>query len=135
MKTYRQSLGSWGEQAAANYLCERGYTVLERNVRTHYGEIDLIAVQENVPPAVVAEDSGGDQVIVFVEVKTRTSTAFGLPEEAITRRKRAHLLSAVQAYMQAHAQLPHNWRVDVIAIQRRSDGGPPEIIHFENAIY
>lgn len=134
-KTYRQTLGSWGEQAAAEYLTGRGYTVLERNVRTPYGEIDLIAVQDRPPQTTLPEDPGNDQVIVFVEVKTRTSTTFGLPEEAITRQKRAHLLSAVQAYMQTHAQLSRNWRVDVIAIQRSPGVASPEIIHFENAIY
>lgn len=135
MKTYRQALGSWGEQTAAKYLSERGYSILERNVRTPYGEIDLIAVQDIAPLNGLPEEPGDNQVIVFVEVKTRASTAYGLPEEAITQHKRAHLLSAVQAYMQAHTQLPQNWRVDVIAILRSPGAVSPEIIHFENAVH
>jgi putative endonuclease len=135
MKTYRQSLGRWGELAAAKYLCEKGYTILEQNYRTPYGEIDLIAFQDNASLEAPLVDPGINQIVVFVEVKTRASTAYGLPEEAITRRKKTHLLSAVQAYMQTHAQLPQNWRIDVISIRRNPGGAPPEIIHFENAVY
>ena len=135
MKSYRQKLGSWGEQAAADFLQSQGYTILDRNVRTQYGEIDLIAIQEpgnseltSIPP------DAGQAVIVFVEVKTRTSIRYGLPEESITEHKRTHLLNAIQAYMQSHDELPPDWRVDVIAILRPNRDQAPEIIHFANAI-
>ena len=135
MKSYRQELGSWGEQAAADFLQSQGYTILDRNVRTQYGEIDLIAIQEpgnseltSIPPG------AGQAVIVFVEVKTRTSIRYGLPEESITEHKRTHLLNAIQAYMQSHDKLPSDWRVDVIAILRQNRDQAPEIIHFANAI-
>ncbi len=72
-----QSIGRWGEQAAADYLCQHGYTVTGRNVRTPYGEIDLVAEKEGQ--------------IVFVEVKTRTGASFGPPEVAVTPRKQAHM--------------------------------------------
>ncbi len=117
----RQDLGRWGEGQAAEYLSQRGYLILERNVRTPYGELDLVARQE--------------AVLVFVEVKTRSSTAFGLPEAAVTPHKQAHLLAAAQAYLQAHPDLDGDWRVDVIAVQRRSGGAAPEITHFENALH
>jgi len=129
-KTTRQKLGSWGEQAAADYLVAQGYVILGQNVRTHYGEIDLVALYEE--PAMPG--SAARPVIVFIEVKTRSSAAFGLPEEAVTRDKRAHLLSASQAYMQAHPDLPGDWRIDVIAIRRRCLAALSEIIHFENAV-
>jgi putative endonuclease len=133
-KTYRQTLGSWGEALAASYLQERGYAILGRNVRTAYGEIDLIAspVQADLMAnSHQAEDHS--QVIVFVEVKTRTSLAYGQPEESVTPRKKAHLLAAAQAYMQSHADLSSAWRVDVIAVRCAKSGEAQEITHFENA--
>jgi putative endonuclease len=122
--TTAQSVGRWGEDLAAGYLTEQGYTLLDRNARTSYGEIDLVACQ----------DTFGGSWVVFVEVKTRRSGAFGLPEEAITARKRAHLLAAAQAYLQAHPDLGGVWRIDVIAIRRERPNSPVEIVHFENAI-
>lgn len=119
MKTPRQALGRWGETLAADFLVQKGYSILERNVRTPYGELDLVARQ--------------GKVLVFVEVKTRSSRAFGLPEEAVTSRKQAHLLAAAQHYLQDHPALEGDWRVDVIAIER-CFGQSPAIVHFENAL-
>ena len=118
----RQTLGRWGETLAAGYLEMLGYTILERNVRTAYGEIDLVA------------RGSGEAVTVFVEVKTRRSGAYGLPEQSVNAAKRAHLLAAAQAYILAHPELPGDWRIDVIAIRSGPDQNSPEITHFENAI-
>jgi putative endonuclease len=133
-KTYRQSLGSWGERVAARYLQENGYTILDQNVRTAYGEIDLVALQQSSPDMKEPGDETGlTGEVVFVEVKTRASSTFGLPEEAVTTRKKAHLLSSAQAYLQVHPELTGAWRIDVIAI-RRQRSQSPEILHFENAV-
>lgn len=113
----RKDLGRWGESLAAEYLIQRGYNILDRNVRTPYGEVDLIA-----------QNSEG---VVFVEVKTRASDSLGPPEISITPRKQEHMLSAAQAYLQAHPHLEGTWRVDVIAIQRLPNQ-QSEIVHFEN---
>ena len=137
MKTYRQSLGRWGEGVAASYLSGKGYALLDRNIRTPYGEIDLIARLEGTGQGQSAAESAGAPsaaVTVFVEVKTRRSTAFGLPEASITPRKKQHLISAIQAYMQDHPELGGDWRVDVIAIRRSPADQGMEIVHFENAI-
>jgi len=131
MKTPRQSLGRWGESLAADYLSQRGYSILERNVRTPYGEIDLVARQAY---ASQRGDGPAGMVTVFVEVKTRSSVAFGLPEEAVTARKQEHMLAAALAYMQSHPELEGDWRVDVIAIQRSRSEPEPCITHFENAV-
>jgi putative endonuclease len=117
---HRQSLGRWGEATAAEYLAGKGYLIIERNARTPYGELDLVARQ--------------DQVIVFVEVKTRASAGFGYPEASVTIKKQAHLLAAAQHYLQSRPALTGDWRVDVVAIRRRV-GRPPEIVHFENALH
>jgi putative endonuclease len=132
MSNPRQSLGRWGETLAAEYLLERGYTIIDRNARTPYGEIDLVARQtEGVNPGM----SGEKWVTVFVEVKTRTSRAFGFPEESVNARKQAHLLAAAQAYLQQHPELEGDWRIDVIAIQRYHPRQSPAIHHFENALH
>ena len=118
----QQQVGKWGERVAASYLEKRGYQVLAHNVRTAYGEIDLIARPE----------TGG---LVFVEVKTRTSGRFGYPEEAVDARKLGHLVSSAQAYMDERPQeADQGWRIDVIAIQGRHGENIEEvsIVHFEN---
>jgi putative endonuclease len=120
--TNRQSLGRWGESLAADFMQAQGYVVIGRNVRTPYGEIDLVA--EWAEP----------QTLVFVEVKTRRSNQYGLPEDAINTRKQAHIRSAVEYYLQQRPEYLGATRVDVIAIQRYHPGDPPTITHFENAL-
>ena len=120
MTTSRQALGRWGEAIAAEFLENQGYFIIERNRRTPYGEIDL-----------VAQDGA---VLVFVEVKTRTSDAFGFPEESITSQKREHLISAAQAILQSMSNRPNLWRIDVIAIRKVKFAERPEIVHFKNAV-
>lgn len=119
MGNRKQSLGRWGEDAAARYLAERGYEILARNVRTAYGELDLVARQ-------------GSQ-LVFVEVKARSSRQFGPPEAAVTEAKQEHLTNAAESYLQQNPEYGGDWRVDVIAISREGSN-PIEIVHFENAL-
>ncbi len=119
MTTRKQVLGRWGEDAAAQYLTENGYTVLARNVHSAHGEIDIVASK--------------DGLLVFVEVKTRSSHAFAYPEDSVTRRKQAYLLSAAEAYLQAHPECGETWQFDVIAVEG-APGGKAQIEHFENVI-
>jgi putative endonuclease len=117
--TRRQRIGRWGETVASYFLEQRGYRVLARNVRTGCGEIDLIARHES-------------EMLVFVEVKTRTNENFGLPEEAVDARKLEHVFRAAEAYLQAHAELAEQeWRIDVIAIQGKP-GEKAENVHIEH---
>jgi putative endonuclease len=117
MSGRNQKIGSWGESAAAKYLEERDYRVLARNVRTPYGEIDII-VQK-------------DDITIFVEVKTRTSRSLGPPEISVTPRKQEHMLAAAEYYASEH-EIDH-WQIDVIAVEGKT-GKQPEFTHFENAI-
>ena len=119
MPRQKQILGRWGEKAAEQFLTEKGYEILDRNARTEYGEIDLVARK--------------GQETVFVEVKSRSSTQFGFPEESVTEIKQQHLRDAAEMYLQAHPEFSGNWRIDVISVQR-ARGGPPEIVHLENAV-
>lgn len=112
---HNQKIGKWGEQAAAAYLEACGYEIVERNARTTSGEIDIVARQ--------------GEFTVFVEVKTRTSRRFGLPEEALSPRKLAHMLAAAQEYAAAHEI--DFWQIDALSVE----GSPetqPRIEHFEN---
>ena len=116
-RAHNQRIGQWGESAAADHLAAQGWTVLARNVRTPYGEIDLVAQH-------------GD-VTVFIEVKTRTSDSFGPPEVAISARKQQHMLAAAEHYAAEH-NINH-WQIDVIAVEGRP-GEKPVITHFESIL-
>jgi putative endonuclease len=111
----QQRLGRWGEQAAADYLEKQGYVILERNFRAARGEIDLVARQKNI--------------LVFVEVKARSSNRYGYPEYSVSPKKRQHILSAAQEYILSHPEF-RTWRVDVIAVE--GETGKANIRHFEN---
>ena len=111
--------GELGERAAKRQLKRQGLKFLTANFRTPRGEIDLIFRDRDC--------------LVFVEVKTRRSHTFAYPEDSVTQRKQAHLLSAAADYLQAHPESGESWQFDVVAIERRP-GGNPEIVHFENVI-
>lgn len=94
-----------GENAACEYLKKHGYVIIERNYSCPLGEIDIIA-------------KDGDTV-VFVEVKSRNGTDFGLPEESVGYVKRRRLLTTAKYWLSAHAKDGNNGcRFDVIAILR-----------------
>jgi putative endonuclease len=91
----------------------QGYRILERNFRCSYGEIDLIAEEEDE--------------LVFVEVKTRRGTAYGLPEEAVTIRKQQKLVQVATYYLDLHQCMERAWRIDVVAVQMSIHGTLEEI--------
>lgn len=117
MSNVRQNFGRWGETQAAHYFIGQGHVIVNRNVRTPYGEIDLIV-----------EDG---EVLVFVEVKTRRNTVFGYAEESITDKKMQHMIDSAEFYLQEHPEFSGDWRIDVVAIQKCSHE-EPEITHFKN---
>jgi len=114
----RLALGAYGEDLAAAYLREQGYTLLERNFRCPLGEIDIIAKKR--------------QDLIFVEVKTRRSTLFGLPQDAVGAHKQRQLIRSAQWYLKKPGASRHHPRFDVIAILVRP-GQTPEINHIQNA--
>jgi putative endonuclease len=117
MTQHNRQIGAWGEQVAVGWLIEHGHQIVARNIRTPYGEIDIITKQ-------------GD-VTVFVEVKTLVSSRNFFPEHNITARKREHMLAAAQHY--AAEQGIDHFQIDVLAIEGKP-GITPSIICFENAI-
>ncbi|MBN1535263.1 MAG: YraN family protein [Anaerolineales bacterium] len=122
IKRHNQSLGRWGEDCAARYLEEKGYSIVGRNVRTPFGEIDLLAQE------------GSSKDLIFVEVKTRASTRFGPPEISVNKRKQEHIIATILSYFQEHPEMEEQWRVDIIAVEYKKNGEPATITHFENAI-
>jgi putative endonuclease len=117
MTKYKKEIGAWGEENATAWLVSRGYQIIARNVRTPYGEIDIIAQQADV--------------IIFVEVKTLTSSTNFFPETNITPAKQQHMLNTAQHYA-AENEIDH-WQIDAIAVEGKP-GSEPVITHFENAI-
>lgn len=102
MKKSLQEIGTSGENEISRYLQARGLQIIDRNWRIKGGEIDLIA-----------EDSG---TIVFVEVKTRTSFAFGSPLEAITPEKAFRLQRLALAWMATHQRWGQDYRIDCAGV-------------------
>jgi len=98
----RQELGRRGEDRAAHWYRQRGYTVLDRNWRCRRGEIDLVV--------------RGPDGLVFCEVKARTTAAFGLPQEAVTAAKQRRLRALAAEWLAAHEGGAGPLRFDVVAV-------------------
>ena len=106
MDLNNQQIGKIGEDIAAHYLSNHGFTLLERNWRHKHYEIDIIASRNNF--------------LHIVEVKTRNSINFGYPEESIGKAKMQFLKNAASSYQYQH---PH-WKYlqfDIIAITLEND--------------
>jgi putative endonuclease len=114
-----KSLGRRGEEAAARFLKRKGYRLLARGHDSPLGELDLIAVD--------------GRTIVFVEVKTRTSTDAGHPVEAIDPRKERRMTQAALAYLKAQGLLKYAARFDVVAITWPEKSRKPQFDHYQNA--
>lgn len=96
-------LGKDGEEIAANYLIERGYRVLDQNWRIKEGELDLVALAP-------------DGQIIFLEVKSRSSAAFGDPLESITYYKAMRIQRLALAWLATHQRLGSSYRIDAVGI-------------------
>lgn len=118
MTKERLSLGLWGEEEAVIYLRRKGLKILERNVRTPVGEIDIVARQ--------------GKTLVFVEVKTRRGTLFGTPQEAVGPAKQRQIVRSAQWYLGDGRGKGLQPRFDVVAVQARHDGGA-EVEHIQDA--
>ena len=116
----RQELGRRGEELARRRLSDLGYQIIEANYRASSGEIDLVAER--------------DGAIVFVEVRTKATSAFGSPEDSIDREKQAHMVAAAQEYLQAHDAEHRDWRIDVVAIELARNGRVLRLDVLENAV-
>jgi len=130
-KSEKRDLGLYGEKIAEDYLRRRNYIILERNYRSRFGEVDLIALD-------------GD-ILCFTEVKTRRSDLFGAPQEAVDLRKQVRLADTAKDYITRSKNWERKMRFDVIAITLDSNHQPsmglfsrlfkksPQVEHIQNA--
>lgn len=103
MTKRRKELGQYGERLALKQYERGGYTLLVQNYRCRLGEIDLILCK--------------DTTIIFVEVRTKTTLAYGAPEETITPRKKRKIRIVSQIFLQQHTHfLNYNFQYDVVSI-------------------
>ncbi|MGH7184192.1 MAG: YraN family protein [Nitrospiraceae bacterium] len=114
----RRSVGQEGESAAEQYLRQKGYRIVGRNLRSSVGELDL-----------VAEDG---QVLVFVEVKARRTGAFGGAIHAVHQRKQEKLIQLAALYLARHHIKGRQCRFDVVLLQGVGTL-PTQIEHIQNA--
>lgn len=131
----RQLTGRQGELLAADYLRKRGYCILDTNVRSRFGEMDIVAMDK--------------QTLVFVEVRTRRGQAYGSAAESVTRRKQHKLQLLAEAYLAEHYggksdrgkrparpsgnDLPP-CRIDLVAITIGSSGAVEQIDLIRSAV-
>jgi putative endonuclease len=107
----------FGEDTATNYLKKKVYQIIERNFRKGYGEIDIISIFENT--------------LVFVEVKTRSTSLYGGATEAISYSKLQKLIRTCEYYKMLHPKFPESLRIDAILIDLEN-GDAKNIQHIEN---
>lgn len=118
-KRQNKIIGQAGEDAACRYLEKHGWKILEKNYRySRVAEIDIVAKDKDT--------------IVFVEVKTRTTTAFGHPFEAINRTKLYNVFKAGLDYLQHTTETYDRYRIDVIALIGNLEKGNPKIEHLKD---
>jgi putative endonuclease len=117
VSTPRQRLGDLGEKAAEELLAAQGLRIVARKHRCRRGEVDLVAEQ-------------GD-LLVFVEVRTRRSAAFGGPEETVSTAKQRRVAHAARDFLARWRGPPRGARFDVVAVV--DDPAGPRLAHFPGA--
>jgi len=124
MVTPKRKLGDLGEKIAVDYLKKQGYQILERNFKKPWGEIDIIA-QNN-------------QALIFIEVKTRIllQKESPYPEESVGSLKQQKLIRTAQSYLSERKHPPEtNWQIDVIAIELNEQTRKANLKHIKNAVW
>jgi len=120
MSTGKVEVGRLGEDLAVRYLRELGYQILTTNYRCRHGEVDIVARE-------------GEEV-VFVEVRTRRSQAFGTPQESLTRSKMRRLVATSQDYLQGYGGSDVDWRIDLVSVRLNESNQLEDIDHLRHAV-
>lgn len=116
-KQENRSLGKIGEDKAAKYLRENGYKILDQNNSTKWGELDLIATKNNI--------------LIFVEVKLKTTEDFGMPEEMIGKNKLSQVKRTAEMYLLTNPDIAkkyERYQIDAVCIVEETD----RLTHYEN---
>jgi putative endonuclease len=108
-KSRNQAVGHFGESRIADFCIQRGDEVVDRNWRTREGEIDIVTM-----------DSNGS--FHFIEVKTRTSTSFGHPVEAITPAKLHRMQRLAMGWLATHDCFGCDYQIDIASVLVEGDG-------------
>ena len=116
----KQDTGAKGEKLAASYLKQQHYKIIQTNFRFREGEIDIVAEKKNV--------------IVLVEVRTKTTAGFGTPEESVTNLKKRKLISSSLHYLGIHNMSDRQWQIDFIGVELDSSGKCTRLDHIQNAV-
>ena len=119
-KNYRKTLGTKGEKIAEEFLKNKGFQIIEKNYKNKYGEIDIIAKQE--------------EELIFVEVRTISSAQFSDPETWVDLKKQNKLIRMANLYISEKDITNTNCRFDVIGITL-TKSNKENIVHIENAFF
>jgi putative endonuclease len=125
VRNLRREIGVLGESLAEKYLQQNNYIVVQKNFRTRFGEIDIIAI------------SPDKKFLCFIEVKTRKQNLFGSPQEAVDERKTRKILSVAEEFLFSHYKVQEletknlDVRFDIISVEITPDN--VRIEHIENA--
>lgn len=118
---YRKKVGTYGEKLARKFLVKNNYKIINQNIKTSYKEIDIIAKQKNI--------------LVFVEVKTRTNSMYGQADEAMSSKKISNLRKAIGIYLNDYCKEKYkNIRLDLIAIDIDKVNKTAKIRHYKEII-
>jgi putative endonuclease len=118
MGTYRKELGRWGEEQGCRYLVDHGYRIVYQNYRCPVGEIDIIASK--------------DGSLAFVEVKTRRTTAYGTPAEAVNYKKQMKYMKASLYFLNDRKWRDVDCRFDILEVIVNPDNSF-RVNHIQNA--
>lgn len=116
-----KDIGKYGETLANSYLRALGFSILKENFRNRFGEIDIIANKNNL--------------LIFVEVKTRFTKSYGTPSESVTRSKQKNIIKLSKYFLLSKRTLNYFIRYDVIEVLLNSKDDNYKINHIENAFY
>ena len=116
----RKMTGAAGEKIASAYLKKLGYRILESNFRTPFGEIDIVAKHKGV--------------MVFVEVKSRTTSSFGPPYLSVTKIKQTHIVKNALFYLKRRRIINAYWRIDIVSVKLNYDRKLESIELIESAV-
>ena len=114
----KQITGRLGEKEASQFLQKKGYKILETNLKKRYLEIDIVAKK--------------DDIIVFIEVKTRSIDNIGTAEEAVDRKKIRRLIRSAKLYQNFHSNYENTLRIDAVCVYFDNNFQVKLINHYEN---
>ena len=115
-----RAVGIKGENLALEFLKRKGYKIAATNLRTPFGELDIVARKENI--------------IVFVEVKTRTSLSLGPPHISVTKLKQRSIIKNALYYLKRYGLTHSYWRIDVVSVLLGPGHDAESIELIENAV-